>query len=462
MLESMGSLIRQLRIKKGLTQSELAQKAGLSQPVIGQYELDKRSPKPETLHKLADALGCSIETFLSYKNVSNDDISKIKQYDNQEILNASRQRFRISHALAFLKTLNFTFIEKIIFEDEVFSLNYNDDSLGIIGYLSSQCVDGLLVASARVYSEDEIIKRIENAKSSPKHIMEISYNGETMQLDYCDYLKWINNFIENTRTNVFQQLHTITSSPIYMDEISKAIEQHDIDLKQGNHISPTFNEIDRLIRDTDADVTLDWLQDKYKDDITDKQLLTLLQRIYGYGIPGQTLVEICKGRVSEKVLQQLCESNVSDRLLQKLFGTPISLKRLRKICGNNIPIQLLQRLYGDNISNEQLSEICDNVIPPELINKLYASQKVVGQDNAASSTLTETFNDFKHLWDDIIPDLQIQQTASANIPFEQLCYYTKNVILSEFFRLVFGESITVQQLQKLYKNNIFYTPPKNR
>ncbi|MCD7937795.1 MAG: helix-turn-helix domain-containing protein [Tannerellaceae bacterium] len=54
---SIGENIKQLREKTGVTQSELAQKLNISIPMISQYENNKRSPKPETVEKIANALG---------------------------------------------------------------------------------------------------------------------------------------------------------------------------------------------------------------------------------------------------------------------------------------------------------------------------------------------------------------------------------------------------------------------
>lgn len=59
-------LIKEVRQSKGLTQVELATKAGLSAATITNYENGKRSPKLKDLEKIAKALGLDIcELFLS-------------------------------------------------------------------------------------------------------------------------------------------------------------------------------------------------------------------------------------------------------------------------------------------------------------------------------------------------------------------------------------------------------------
>lgn len=56
--------IQEARSKAGLTQQQLADKLGVSQQYIGNYESGKRYPKIQTLQKIADALGVSVTEFL--------------------------------------------------------------------------------------------------------------------------------------------------------------------------------------------------------------------------------------------------------------------------------------------------------------------------------------------------------------------------------------------------------------
>lgn len=55
--------LKNARKKEGLTQSALAQKSGLAIGTIQQYESDKRTPRPDALSKIANALnkGCSYD-----------------------------------------------------------------------------------------------------------------------------------------------------------------------------------------------------------------------------------------------------------------------------------------------------------------------------------------------------------------------------------------------------------------
>lgn len=55
---SIGSRIKELRVKKGLTQEELAQQIGVTKGAVANYENEVSSPKIELMYKLFDALDC--------------------------------------------------------------------------------------------------------------------------------------------------------------------------------------------------------------------------------------------------------------------------------------------------------------------------------------------------------------------------------------------------------------------
>jgi transcriptional regulator with XRE-family HTH domain len=58
---SIGMNIRKYRKTRGLTQVELAEKLGLSQVAVANYERGVRKPDVEMVPKIAHALGTSIE-----------------------------------------------------------------------------------------------------------------------------------------------------------------------------------------------------------------------------------------------------------------------------------------------------------------------------------------------------------------------------------------------------------------
>ena len=55
-----GKKIKRFRTAFSLSQKELAQRAGMSEPAIRNYELGNRTPSEKQLRKIADALGISI------------------------------------------------------------------------------------------------------------------------------------------------------------------------------------------------------------------------------------------------------------------------------------------------------------------------------------------------------------------------------------------------------------------
>lgn len=61
-----GERIREFRKAKGFTQDELASKLGISQQMIAQYENSRRTPKVESLKKIATALDVSVLSLLGF------------------------------------------------------------------------------------------------------------------------------------------------------------------------------------------------------------------------------------------------------------------------------------------------------------------------------------------------------------------------------------------------------------
>lgn len=74
---TVGERIKELRIKKGLTQKQLANQTGLSEISIRKYEADERRPKIETIRKISTVLDSYIGYFLSgYYGEYADDIAE--------------------------------------------------------------------------------------------------------------------------------------------------------------------------------------------------------------------------------------------------------------------------------------------------------------------------------------------------------------------------------------------------
>lgn len=68
--ESLGDRIRRYRLAKGLTQTQLGERIGVSQRVVAYYEVKGISPPPELLVRIADALDVSTDVLLGRKKGS--------------------------------------------------------------------------------------------------------------------------------------------------------------------------------------------------------------------------------------------------------------------------------------------------------------------------------------------------------------------------------------------------------
>ena len=79
---TMGEFIKQIRQWLGMTQKELAAKAGISYQQLSQYERGVRSPKDETLDKIVKAMGFYFPEFMRMYYGS---LTRVSEED-QEIL----------------------------------------------------------------------------------------------------------------------------------------------------------------------------------------------------------------------------------------------------------------------------------------------------------------------------------------------------------------------------------------
>ena len=52
--------IKEVRVHLRVSQIELARSAGISQPFLHDLENNRRGAKPETMHRIADALGVTV------------------------------------------------------------------------------------------------------------------------------------------------------------------------------------------------------------------------------------------------------------------------------------------------------------------------------------------------------------------------------------------------------------------
>ena len=59
-----GNRIKKYRAMANISQRELADRIGMSQQQLSQYELGVRHPKPETVNRIANALGVSYDALI--------------------------------------------------------------------------------------------------------------------------------------------------------------------------------------------------------------------------------------------------------------------------------------------------------------------------------------------------------------------------------------------------------------
>lgn len=78
-----GDRLKELRLKAGLTQKQLAERIGITKSVVSYYELQERSPSPEVLIKLANIFHVSTDFLLGLESESkqNLDVSGLTDED---------------------------------------------------------------------------------------------------------------------------------------------------------------------------------------------------------------------------------------------------------------------------------------------------------------------------------------------------------------------------------------------
>ncbi len=71
--QTLGSIVRSLRLKYGMTQERLAFKSGLHRTYISQIERDIKQPTVKNLHKISKALGIKLSELVKQyeKGISN-------------------------------------------------------------------------------------------------------------------------------------------------------------------------------------------------------------------------------------------------------------------------------------------------------------------------------------------------------------------------------------------------------
>lgn len=146
----LGSIIKDLRKKKGMKQSELANKAGISRVAVGNYERNERTPNAEILLKLATALDVSI---LDLMNLSADDYDlisdiakKTKTHPAYITGKTKEKEFKKYYFESLIKDFNLERFKQIV-------SSYNEEFQKSIFLLWSDYLDNML---PECYYNDDI------------------------------------------------------------------------------------------------------------------------------------------------------------------------------------------------------------------------------------------------------------------------------------------------------------------
>lgn len=79
MKKTLGMIIAELRKEKGMTQLELAEQMGVTDKAVSKWERDLSCPDINSLPKLADILGVSVEDMLQIKKEAEKQSGKINE-----------------------------------------------------------------------------------------------------------------------------------------------------------------------------------------------------------------------------------------------------------------------------------------------------------------------------------------------------------------------------------------------
>lgn len=146
---TIGERIKQARKDAKMTQRELAEKLKISYVGISQYERGIRTPKLDTLKKIADALGTDVNFLMSGKTLEQRDkefIRKLQDYvDSAYNMSARIQQLREKHGLSYSEMSQKTGIpEQTIKRYEKGILNPKAKDLQLIALSLGESVGALL------------------------------------------------------------------------------------------------------------------------------------------------------------------------------------------------------------------------------------------------------------------------------------------------------------------------------
>lgn len=96
----LGNIIKRARLKKGLSQCEIAQMIGVTSSLISRWESNKRTPETYDLLKLTNILDIGSALFLSSNNHVDEDIPPVVLKKLEELTSEIRdlkEKLQLQH-----------------------------------------------------------------------------------------------------------------------------------------------------------------------------------------------------------------------------------------------------------------------------------------------------------------------------------------------------------------------------
>lgn len=128
-----GSLLRRARKAAGLTQAELARRAGVTQSVISAYEAGRREPAVSTLSRLVEATGATLRLDIGPHQAESP---RLPATPRGELVRRNRQRMHqaaVRHGVSNLRLFGSTARGDDRPDSDIDVLVHLDRPLGLIG-----------------------------------------------------------------------------------------------------------------------------------------------------------------------------------------------------------------------------------------------------------------------------------------------------------------------------------------
>lgn len=84
-MDTLGKRIKALRIENHMTQEELAKRLGVTRAALSSWEIGRREPDTEILHKLSTIFNVSVDYLIGKTNIRNSDAIEEAIRDDPEL-----------------------------------------------------------------------------------------------------------------------------------------------------------------------------------------------------------------------------------------------------------------------------------------------------------------------------------------------------------------------------------------